>query len=121
MAKLIVENGFQKVGKMFNVSDKAIVKWCKTYGIPTHKKDIEKWYAKEIGKEYVEKTTPIKNRTKIIRQVNQIDLETNKIINTFASQNEAARHVGAHDGTYIGKVCNGKAQTAHGYGWAYSD
>jgi len=31
---------FTGVGNMYNVSDKAVVKWCKRYGIPTHKKDL---------------------------------------------------------------------------------
>ena len=88
--------------------------------MPTHKKDVEKWYAEQIGEEYRDKKRERKNINEIVRPINQIDLETGKIINTFVSQNEAARHVGAHDGTYIGKVCNGKAQTAHGYGWEYA-
>ena len=121
LAKLIVENGFERVGKMFGVSGKAISKWCKAYNMPTHKKDIEKWYAEQIGEESRDKNHTRRSINEIVRPINQIDLETGKTIKTFASQNEAARHVGAHDGTYIGKVCNGKAKTAHGYGWKYAD
>lgn len=120
LAKLIVEHGFENVGKMFGVSGKAISKWCKAYNMPTHKKEVEKWYAEQICEEYCDNNRTRRNINEIVRPVNQIDLKTGKIINTFASKNEAARHVGAHDGTYIGKVCNGKAKTAHGYGWKYA-
>ena len=33
---------FEDVGKKYNVSSKAIVKWCKWYGLPHRKKDINK-------------------------------------------------------------------------------
>lgn len=31
---------FVKVGEFYGVSDKAVVKWCKFYGIPSHKKEL---------------------------------------------------------------------------------
>ena len=43
LAHLIKTYGFINVGKMFGVSDKAIVGWCKAYDMPTHKKEIKSW------------------------------------------------------------------------------
>lgn len=37
---LIKNNSFIKVGKMYNVSDNTIRKWCKNYGIPHRRKDL---------------------------------------------------------------------------------
>ena len=34
---------FRGVGKLYNVSDKSIVKWFKHYGLPTSKKEIKKY------------------------------------------------------------------------------
>lgn len=39
--KLLKENSFCAVGKMFSVSDNAIRKWCKSYGLPTHARDYK--------------------------------------------------------------------------------
>ena len=49
LVKLIAENGFEKVGRMFNVSGKTIAKWCKAYNLPTHKKDVIQWYKNTIN------------------------------------------------------------------------
>lgn len=38
---LIKNNSMVKLGKMFGVSDSAIRKWCKYYGLPHRKKDIK--------------------------------------------------------------------------------
>lgn len=40
LSKLIRENSFSEVGKMYGVSDNSIRKWCKYYGLPHRKKDI---------------------------------------------------------------------------------
>ena len=39
--KLLKENSFCAVGKMFGVSDNAIRKWCKSYGLPTRARDYK--------------------------------------------------------------------------------
>lgn len=39
--KLLTENPFTKVGKMFGVSDNAVRKWCKAYGMSTKSKDYK--------------------------------------------------------------------------------
>lgn len=40
LAKLVAEKGFLGVGRMFNVSDNAVRKWCKTDNLPTHRQEI---------------------------------------------------------------------------------
>lgn len=37
---LLCEKSFIEVGKIFGVSDNAIRKWCKKYGLPTNRKEI---------------------------------------------------------------------------------
>lgn len=39
--KLIKTTSFVQIGNMFNVSDNAIRKWCKVYGLPYKQKDIK--------------------------------------------------------------------------------
>lgn len=38
---MIKNYSFVEIGKQFNVSDNAIRKWCKNYGIPYKKKDLD--------------------------------------------------------------------------------
>lgn len=38
---LIYEKSFAEIGRMYNVSDTAIRKWCKKYNLPYRKKDIK--------------------------------------------------------------------------------
>lgn len=40
LLKLVKNNSFEKVGKKIGVSGKTITKWCKSYGLPWHRKDI---------------------------------------------------------------------------------
>ena len=40
---LIRKCSFVELGKQYNVSDKAIVKWCKFYNLPFRKKDIKQY------------------------------------------------------------------------------
>lgn len=41
LLKLISEHSFVFIGKMFNVSDNTVRKWCKYYNLPFRKKDIK--------------------------------------------------------------------------------
>lgn len=49
LAKMVVENGFENIGKKYNVSGNTIKKWCKAYNIPYLKKELVEWYQKQIG------------------------------------------------------------------------
>ena len=40
LKNLIRTTPFLQIGKQFNVSDKAITKWCKKFNLPYRKKDI---------------------------------------------------------------------------------
>ena len=40
--EMVKEYTFEDIGKKYNVSSKSIVKWCKWYGLPHRKKDINK-------------------------------------------------------------------------------
>lgn len=41
LKNLIREKSFVEIGKMYNVTDNAIKKWCITYNLPSKKKDIK--------------------------------------------------------------------------------
>lgn len=43
LKQILIENNgnFTKVSKMFEVTDNAVRKWCKGYGMPTHSKDYK--------------------------------------------------------------------------------
>jgi hypothetical protein len=59
----------------------------------------------------------IKARGKI---VHQIDIKTNKIINTFNSTKEASLAINGTSKSNIGGVCRGKGDTAYGFKWQYA-
>ena len=42
LLELIKTKSFLEIGRMYNVSDNAIRKWCKSYNLPYKKKDIKK-------------------------------------------------------------------------------
>lgn len=52
------------------------------------------------------------------REIEQIDLQTGKVINIYNNQREAATGV---DASCICKVCKGKRHKAGGYGWKYKE
>ena len=49
LMQLIANSSFVNVGKMFGVSNKAIVKWCAAYGLPTKIKDLKQLYQSTLG------------------------------------------------------------------------
>lgn len=49
LAKLVKEYGFTGTGKIYNVSDNSIKKWCKTYHIPSSKNELIAWYNDAIN------------------------------------------------------------------------
>ena len=50
LKQLIRTTPFTKIGKMFNVSDNAIRKWCKLYNLPFRVKDIKNYSNEEWNK-----------------------------------------------------------------------
>ena len=51
--------------------------------------------------------------------VEQLDKDTNKVINSFKSISEAARFLNKSSGKHIGECCCAKRKTAFGYKWRY--
>ena len=103
--KLISYKGnFSQVGRDYNVSSTAVVKWCKNYNMPYHSTDY--------------KPTIVKKPNKIA--VNQLDKNTGEILATFESANAAAKALGKKKGSHITEVCKGIHLTAYGYKWEYA-
>lgn len=42
LGNLIKTTSFSRIGEMYGVTDNAVRKWCKSYGLPHRKRDIEK-------------------------------------------------------------------------------
>jgi hypothetical protein len=53
------------------------------------------------------------------KKVNQINIETNKIIKTFNSVNDAFRELNKNYGANIRWACEGKRKSAFGYKWEF--
>ena len=102
--------GFMAVGRIYDVMDNTIRKWCKEYGLPFHTSD------------YVKKE-PIKtNRMELQLPIPcyMIDKNTDEIIQEFASRSEASHYLGLKHKKgeiNIGRACTGKRKTAYGYKW----
>lgn len=115
LAKSIKEKGFSGVGKEYGVTDNTVKKWCTRYGIPNKKAEVIDWYNKQMG---IIENKSIKKPSKI--PVNQLDLQTREVIQTFESATAAARSLGREKGSHITEVCKGIHKQAYGFGWEYS-
>lgn len=111
-AKQILDFGFEGFAKFYNRTGNAAKKWCKKYGIPHLKSELQEWYNNKMGIQ-----TKQKKPHKI--PVYQIDIETNEIINQFESARAAGLAMGASKGSHITEACKGKIKTAYGYKWRY--
>lgn len=77
------------------------------------------WCFKRDYKQY-----KIKEKSNILsreKAVEQLDKNTNEILNIYKSMSEAARALGKLAGEHIGHCCNGKRKTAYGYKWRFAD
>ena len=116
-------NGFVKTGQKYNVSDKAIVKWCISYNLPSKKQEIIKYYNQimqifplEKRKVTITKSTN-KNQGKILLQ---IDKDSGKVIQEFESCVAAAISLGNRDyNKHISSAAIGSRASAYGYKWRY--
>lgn len=63
----------------------------------------------------------IQNGQQREKSVAMINKESNELIQTFKSINEACRALGVTVGGGISKVCKGINKTAYGYKWKYAD
>lgn len=114
LARLVKIYGFTEVGRQYGVSCSSIKKWCKAYKIPYHKQELIDWYNKETNV-VMPKQIPYK------RSVQQLDKDTNEILQIFNSSMDAARFLGKSSGSHITEACQGKLKQAYGYRWKYND
>lgn len=132
LAKLIVEKGFEAVGRDFGVSGKAIAKWCNTKGIPSKKNEILQWYIEHGGEPIqIAHNTHVKNTRHSailstaakdrLRPVYQVDIKTQQRINWFLTQNAAFKSLNIRPTKLINEVCLGNLDSAYGYFWQYAD
>lgn len=123
LAKMIVDNGFESVGRELGVSGKAIAKWCKNYNIPSTKKALETWYYQQIGEEppkQIRKTPQQEYLAKVQKQVQQLDPDTKQVINTYPSVSAAARAIGhPNSPSHISDSCK-KGWLCYGYYWVFT-
>lgn len=54
------------------------------------------------------------------KEINQIDIKTNKVIKTFKTVNDVFRELGKNYGGNIRLVCEGKRNSAFGYKWQFA-
>ena len=47
LAQEILNSNFCAVGRKYGVTDNAIRKWCKAYGLPTKKQELQEWLNKQ--------------------------------------------------------------------------
>jgi group I intron endonuclease len=84
-----------------------------------YKEDYEKM-TKDQFKERLTLATNPRPLPANARKVNQLDKDTNEIINTFDSCMSAGIYIGKRDGGNISSACSGKLTTCYGYKWQYA-
>lgn len=118
LAKEIYSSSFTAVGRIYGVTDNAVKKWCKSYGIPYKIKEFRQWYEEQNN---IKREVRI-SKPQIIKKVIQIDIKTQKPIAVYNNLHEAGRALGNEDyRKHIGDVCNGYRKTAYGYMWKYEE
>lgn len=118
LAKMIVESSFVETAKRFGVSDNSIKKWCKQYGLPHRVNELRAWYYDQIGE--VDPKTIVEEKPKQEKRfIQQIDIYTEQVVNTFESTRVAAKAMGVATNSHIIEACNGKLEMAYGYKWRY--
>ena len=94
---------FTKVGAIYGITDNAIRKKCKNYGLPHLSSDYKPAKVKNIQK----------------RPVQSLDLITGEVVSTYESIADAARDIGIAKGNHITEACQGKIKSAYGFYWRY--
>lgn len=114
LRKELEESNFTQVAKKYNVTDNAIRKWCRSYGLPDKSSDYkEKKDKKPFNPEtnnscaVYDKENNLLYKFESIRKAAQWTLEN--------SQATTLNGIGSH----IKEVCKGKRKTAYGYKWKY--
>lgn len=104
LAKDIIENGFEAVGRKYGVSGNAVKKWCKTDGIPYLKEELKDWYYIQIGKE-----KPVKEKRNIIKaSETKVSMYIkNELIKAFDSIEDCAKYLAEEKQTTIDRAKEG--------------
>lgn len=108
------DSSFTAVGKKYNVTDNAIRKWCRDYGLSVKANDYK---AKKEKKEY----NPETNKSCAVFTKDGV------LIKSFKSVREASEWTLEHSSattingidSHIKEVCKGIRKTAYGYKWKY--
>lgn len=104
------QHSFSFVGRLYGVSNSAIKKWCKQYGIPSKSTDYRPVQPK-----------PRRAPKPPIRPINMLDAQTNQILQTFPSISAAEIALRGKVTGGVQHVLKGRYNTAYGYKWAYAD
>lgn len=105
LSQLIYQYTFTELGRMFDVFDNTVRKWCAGYGLPTREREIRP------------KEPKIRSTHSDPKPVYQIDPKTDEILACFDSIADAERALGQGKKSHIGKVIKGERKTALGYKW----
>lgn len=114
LAAELYESNFTLVAAKYAVSANTIIKWCKSYGLPTHITDIRNWYRTNVlGLPEIVKTERKLAERSIIQQLDKVTLE---LIAEYSSYAEAAKLTGVTTDN-ISRVCRGLRNSAGGFKW----
>lgn len=110
LEKLLLQNNgnFVEVGKIFNLTDNAIRKWCDKFGLSRHSNDYKE--KKEKPKKSFE-----------IKKVIMLDINTEEELKEFANSEQAGAYLGKTSGAHIREAATGKRKTAYGYKWKFKN
>lgn len=118
--ELLPNHSMCEIGRIYDVSDNAVRKWCRKYGLPFKREDIDKEFGiVKKKKEKKELTSP--------KPVNMYTLD-GVFIMRFESLGQAALYLidndmarGGKDGIagHISCACRGKQKQAYGFIWKF--
>lgn len=122
---LLKDKNMCEIGRIYNVCDNTVRKWCKKYGLPYSKKEIEKFREEEFG---IVKIVKKKHKPSLPHPVDMMSLDDRVLMN-FTSLSKAAKYIDennlGHGGLtgiahHISRVCKGKGHVAYGHKWRYA-
>lgn len=114
----LISGSFASVSKLYGVSDNAIRKWCKSFGLPTKASYYE---TDEKKRAYATRMSQVsKDSSANKRKVNMVDLSNGEVLMSFQSIADAGSYVGVKYSN-ISRVLSGERKTAKGYSWEYAN
>lgn len=114
---------FEEIGREFDVCGKTVSKWCKSYHLPYKKSEIKNYtdgeWENEIPYEIVLDRIEKDKPQKFLKKVEQLDIATGEVLNTYESTVMAKTAMGLARTTDIVKACDGRLKTCKGFKWRY--